>query len=130
MQPKICPASGPPPIASKAIVAPVAASASVRSFRKVAESVRHTWTAPAAFNKSSCSFLRTIFTKLTPSLRQSRLSICPRLEAAAECREGIDETRGAVGGSRALGQDQALIDLDASILRIHGAAEHRHGLTD
>ncbi len=80
-------------MASKAMVAPVVASASVRSFKKLAESERHTWMAPAFLNRSSCSCLRTMFTRAMPSARHKRFSICPRLDAAAVCTNALCPSR-------------------------------------
>ena len=72
---KICPASLPPPVASKAMVAPVAISAWVKSAMKVGELALQTWLAPRLLKSVSCSGLRTILTRPMLSLIQILLSI-------------------------------------------------------
>ena len=101
-------------MASKAMVAPVAASASVSSSMKLGDAVMHTCLAPCSRSSAACSGLRTMFTSAMPSFRQMRLSICPRFDAAAVCTsarvafalhrldhaqrgERVDEAGGAVG---------------------------------
>src|SRR5260370_42314832 len=42
---------------------------------------------------SACRGLRTILTRPRPSLRQSLLSICPRLDAAAVCTRALWPSR-------------------------------------
>ena len=76
-------------MASKATVAPVATSASVRSSMNVGALESHTWVAPICLSTSACAGLRTMFTRPTLSLRQILLSICPRLEAAAVCTSAL-----------------------------------------
>ena len=49
----------------------------------------HTWRAPIAFSRSSCSCVRTMFTRPMLSAMQIRLSIWPRLEAAAVCTSAV-----------------------------------------
>ena len=93
MQPKICPANLPPPVASNASVAPFVASASVSSARNSGELASHTCTAPIARKSAACSGLRTMLTNGTPSCWQMRLSICPRLDAAAVCTSAACPSR-------------------------------------
>mmetsp|Transcript_31942 Transcript_31942/g.91667 ORF Transcript_31942/g.91667 Transcript_31942/m.91667 type:complete len:200 (-) Transcript_31942:250-849(-) len=86
MQVRMSPASSPPPTASKAIVAPVATSASVMSSRKLGADMSTTCAAPMSL--STCvspglSFSLTTFTSGMPSFRQIRFSMRPRLDAAA-----------------------------------------------
>src|SRR4051812_10039214 len=73
----------PPPIASKAMVAPVSTSACVRSSVKLAAVESTTCLAPMPFRIFACSALRTMFTRPMPSSVQILFSIWPRLEAAA-----------------------------------------------
>ena len=82
-------ASRPPPMASKASVAPVAFSASISSAMKPADVELQTWTAPAARSIASWSGFRTMFTSGICCSMQSRLSIWPRLEAAAVCTSAL-----------------------------------------
>mmetsp|Transcript_87273 Transcript_87273/g.260348 ORF Transcript_87273/g.260348 Transcript_87273/m.260348 type:complete len:272 (+) Transcript_87273:428-1243(+) len=86
MQAKIWPQSSPPPTASKATVAPVATSASVRSSTKLAEAWSTTFSAPRSFStfaSPGLNFSLTMLTRGTPSFRQARLSMRPMLDAAA-----------------------------------------------
>ena len=78
-------ASVPPPVASNAMVASVAASASVSSSSKCSLLELQTYFAPNDFNRSTCSCFLTTLTSSTPSLRQIFTSICPRFDAAAVC---------------------------------------------
>ena len=89
MQPRIWPASLPPPMASNARVAPVSARAWVRSSMKVGELELHTYLAPRLRSRSSWSCLRTMLTRAMPSFWQILLSIWPRLEAAAVCTRAL-----------------------------------------
>src|SRR5258708_7117334 len=93
MQVRIWPASLPPPMASKAIVAPVSTSACVRSSMKVGEVELQMYLAPMSRSSLACSSLRTMLTRSMPSLTQIRLSICPRLEAAAVCTRALWPSR-------------------------------------
>src|ERR1700722_8123491 len=68
-------ASLPPPVASKASVADVAATASVRSYLNDDALESQTWTAPMERRSSACSGLRTMLTSGTSSSRQSLTSI-------------------------------------------------------
>ena len=90
---KICPASRPPPMASNAMVAPVAASASVSSAMKLSEVLSTTYVAPALLSSSFWSCERTMLTRPMPSFWQMRLSIWPRLEAAAVCTSALCPSR-------------------------------------
>ena len=145
--PRIWPASLPPPIASKARVAPVRRSASVSSAMKPGDAVLTTCRAPCARNSASCSGLRTTLTRPMPSARQRRLSICPRFDAAAVCtsarwpsRRIVSVIPSAVSGltkhdapSAALvpaGKLQAKLGLDRAVLRVHRAAEDGDGLAE
>ena len=83
MQLRIWLASLPPPMASKAMVAPVSTSACVRSSRKVDAVESTTCLAPMSLRSLACSALRTMLTRPMPSSRQILFSIWPRLEAAA-----------------------------------------------
>lgn len=49
-------------MASNPKVAPVAIKASVKSFMNVGSLELHTWTAPMARSRSTCSAFRTMFT--------------------------------------------------------------------
>src|SRR5262245_25104810 len=60
---------------------------------KVGELELHTWVAPIFFKRSTCSSLRTMFTRATRSLMQILLSICPRLDAAAVCTSALWPSR-------------------------------------
>ena len=93
MQPRICPASLPPPMASKAMVAPVITSASVRSARKLGALLSQTCVAPISRSSAACAGPRTMLTRATPSIKQMRLSICPRLDAAAVCTSALCPSR-------------------------------------
>ena len=93
MQVRIWPASRPPPVASKAMVAPVSTSAWVRSSMNVGAEASHTCFAPIPLSSAACSGLRTMLTRPMPSLRQMRLSIWPRLEAAAVCTSALWPSR-------------------------------------
>src|ERR1700737_712949 len=79
------PAIVPPPIASNARVAPVSASAPTRLLRKVGEVLSRTCWAPDLWRISACAWLGRTSPSGIRSLRQTRLSICPRFEAAAVC---------------------------------------------
>ena len=57
----------PPPVASKARVAPVALSASTRSASNEGDVELRTCVAPSPFKISSCSGLRTMLTSAMPS---------------------------------------------------------------
>ena len=130
----------PPPMASNAIVAPVATSAAVRSSRNVGELESQTCSAPAERSSAACSGVRTMLTSGMPSAMHSRLSIWPRFEAAAVCTSArvalathradqtedgqrVDEARRALDRGRAVGQVEALADIDAPVLRVHRSAE-------
>ena len=93
MQPRICPANAPPPMASKASVAPVATMASVRSFGKVAAIELQTCFAPCSRSNCFCCSERTMLTSPIPSSRHRRFSICPRLDAAAVCTRAVWPSR-------------------------------------
>ena len=67
MQLRIWLHSGPPPIASKARVAPVVATAFVKSSVNAGELLSTTWTAPSLRRIAACAGLRTTFTSATPS---------------------------------------------------------------
>src|SRR5579872_1507390 len=86
---RIWPASGPPPMASNASVAPVATSASVRSVMKLGLEESQTYLAPMPRSSASCSALRTMLTSSTPSALHSLTSIWPRFEAAAVCTSAL-----------------------------------------
>src|ERR1700758_2996396 len=75
------------------MVAPVSASALVRSSMKVGEEESTTYFAPILCRISACSGLRTILTSAMPSLMQILFSICPRLEAAAVCTSALWPSR-------------------------------------
>jgi hypothetical protein len=83
----------PPPMASKASVAPVATNASTRSAMKAGAVELQTWTAPIPRKSAACSGLRTMLTSPTPSSRQTLLSIWPRFEAAAVCTSAVWPSR-------------------------------------
>mmetsp|Transcript_111989 Transcript_111989/g.311820 ORF Transcript_111989/g.311820 Transcript_111989/m.311820 type:complete len:273 (-) Transcript_111989:19-837(-) len=83
MQVKIWPASSPPPMASNAMVAPVAMSASVMSSMKLGKEALMTCFAPMRFKRSTISCSVTTLTSGIPSFMQIRFSICPRFDAAA-----------------------------------------------
>ncbi len=83
MAARIWPASGPPPMASKAMVAPVSIRAAVRSSVNESRLLFTTWVAPIERRRSSCSCLRTMLTSWMPSAMQILLSIWPRFDAAA-----------------------------------------------
>ena len=89
MQLRIWPASLPPPVASNAMVAPVAVSAAVRSFINVSAVEFTMYLAPRLRRILSCPGLRTILTRSIPSAMHTRFSICPRLEAAAVCTSAL-----------------------------------------
>src|SRR5215475_11268024 len=93
MQVKIWLASLPPPIASKAMVAPVSTSACVSSSAKVAEFESTTCFAPMPYNSLACSALRTMFTRPMPSSWQILFSIWPRFDAAAVCTSALWPSR-------------------------------------
>src|SRR5271168_5330296 len=65
----------PPPVASKASVADVAATPSLRSRLNDDALESQTWTAPIESRSSACSGLRTMLTSGTSSSRQSLTSI-------------------------------------------------------
>ena len=83
MHDRICDVRVPPPIASNASVAPVAAIASIRSARKLGVVLSSTWVAPSPRSSATCSALRTMLTSGTRSSMQIRTSIWPRFDAAA-----------------------------------------------
>ena len=93
MPSRICPARRPPPIASKAIVAPVATSAVLRSSVNDGAVELHTCSAPADRSSASCSVDRTMLTRPMPSARHSRFSIWPRFDAAAVCTRAVWPSR-------------------------------------
>ena len=146
MQARIWPASGPPPMASKAIVAPVAARASVRSFKNVGESVRHTCIAPAALQQIFLFLLADDIHQADAILAAEPVEHLPKIGGRGRVHQGLVPLARmvpiiprAVSGltkhdapsaaRRAGRQRQTLIHLDASILRIHRAAQHRDRLT-
>ena len=61
-------------------------------------------------------------------MHQRRVPFQPHGLHHAQCRQRIDKTRSAIARRRAFGQHQALLDLDAAVLRIHGAAQYGHRL--
>ncbi len=147
MHSRICPARRPPPIASKAIVAPVATSAAVRSSVNDGAVELQTCSAPADRSIVSCSGDRTMLTRPIPSARHSRFSIWPRFDAAAVCTSAVWPSRrivptrpSTVSGftkhdapSTAVtpsGNCEALRHVDAPVLRVHRAAEHGDGLAE
>ena len=83
MPDRILLASVPPPMASNAMVAPVAFRAAMRSAVNVSADESHTYAAPAAPSSSAWAGERTMLTSGMLSSRHSLLSIWPRLEAAA-----------------------------------------------
>ena len=94
MQVRIWPASLPPPMASKASVAPVATSAC----GQIVHEARRAWNRRRAWRRCragslACSALRTMLTRPMPSLRQILLSIWPRFEAAAVCTSALWPSR-------------------------------------
>ena len=132
MHARIWPASLPPPMASKARVAPVATSASVRSLHEArASSRRRRARADRAQQRRLLGLAHDVDQRRRRPARQMRLSIWPRFEAAAVCTsarvafaphrldhaergERVDEARGAVGRRRAVGQEQALLGRERS----------------
>src|SRR5450830_1482892 len=93
MADRIWPARVPPPVASKARVAPVCTRASVRSWVKLSALLSHTCRAPCPRNSAAWAGERTMLTRPMPSCRQMRLSIWPRLEAAAVCTRAVWPSR-------------------------------------
>ena len=72
----------PPPMASKASVAPVSAMASSSLPRKSGSLLSRTCVAPRSRRSWACAGLRTMLTSPIPSALQILTSICPRFEAA------------------------------------------------
>jgi hypothetical protein len=60
---------------------------------------------------------------------QSRLSICPRFEAA-ERGQRVDEHRSAIRARGILWQDHAIARRQLAVLGVHRAAAHAHALAD
>lgn len=87
------PASRPPPTASNPSVAPVSRNAATRSASNVGSLESQTCPAPCSRNSAACFGRRTTLTSGTPSARQIRLSICPRLDAAAVCTSPVCPSR-------------------------------------
>ena len=48
----------------------------------------------------------------------------------AQRGERVDEARGALRRGRSFGQHQAVLRLDASVLRVHGSAKDGHRLAE
>ena len=90
---RIWPAIRPPPTASNANVAPVSCNAATRSAWNVGALESQTCTAPCSRRSAACSGRRTTLTSGTPSARQIRLSIWPRLDAAAVCTSPVCPSR-------------------------------------
>ena len=106
----------------------------------------HTWAAPSFFSTSTCSGLRTMFTRphACPRGRSWRASArgwrrprCARAPCGPPARmvatmpsavSGLTKQDAPSAGRRARRQDQALHGLDAAVLRVHGAAEDGDGL--
>ena len=114
---------------------------------KVGDVALHTCVAPAARSSASCSGLRTMLTRSTRSLMQMRLSIWPRLDAAAVCTSALWPSRRIVStmpsavsgltkhdapsaGVVPGGSTRHCSALTRSVLRVHGAAEHGHRLAE
>ena len=58
---------------------------------------------------------------------QGRVALTPHGFNHAKRGQRVDKARRALSRCGALRQDQALPGLDASQLRVHGAAKHSHG---
>ena len=143
MQLRIWPASLPPPVASNAMVAPVAVSAAVRSFINVSAVEFTMYLAPRSRRILSCSGLRNIdqvdtigdahpvqhlpqvgggsgvYQRLVPSLRM--------VSHHAQGGERIDKQDAPSAAVVPSSQRQALIDTEAAILGVHLAAHHTDG---
>ena len=145
MQVRIWLASLPPPIASKAMVAPVSTSACVRSSMKVAAVESTTCLAPMPRSSLACSALRTMLTRPMPSsladlvqhlaevgrgrgMHQRLVALALHGLGHAERGQRIDEPRSALGRRRAGRQRLAVGRLQEPVLRVHRAADHRHRL--
>ena len=115
--------------------------------RKLGALASQTSVAPIARSSAACSGLRTMLTSFTPSAMQMRLSIWPRLEAAAVCTSALWPSRRIVStmpsavsgltkqeapsaGVAPVGQRQALLGRERPVLRVHRAAEHGDGLAE
>ena len=62
-------------------------------------------------------------------MHQRLVAFAPHRLHHAQRGERVHETRGAFGCAGTGWQHQALLGLDAAVLRIHGASQQRHGFT-